>query len=136
MSKIFSSIFIIVAISLLFTNPTRAVLVEIINALPDNTNPLKLRCQSADNDLGYHTLLVNQNFSWSFHDAILGDTLYFCHFYWGEKERSMVVYDKVKMGRYCLNHKTDNCFWQVRADGFYFNNVLNDPNSWQRKVEW
>ena len=34
--------------------------VSIENALPDNTNPLTVHCQSKQDDLGYRTLAVNE----------------------------------------------------------------------------
>lgn len=52
-----------------------------------NTYPLFVHCQSKDDDLGYRTLLVGQQFDWKFHIQFFGRTLYFCHFWWQNKDK-------------------------------------------------
>ncbi|KAM7462264.1 hypothetical protein LguiA_030385 [Lonicera macranthoides] len=41
--------------------------IHIINGISNNSYPLKLRCQSKDNDLGNHDLQRNEEFYWKFH---------------------------------------------------------------------
>ncbi|KAG5523588.1 hypothetical protein RHGRI_035402 [Rhododendron griersonianum] len=68
-------------------------LVQIFSRVPDKPTPLNLRCQSKDDDIGYHTLHTGQDLHWSFNRNFWGTTLFFCHFYWGSKTRVFNVYD-------------------------------------------
>lgn len=112
------------------------VTIEIINSLPDNTDPLKVRCQSKDDDLGYHTLLKDQGFLFKFSPNFIGTTLYFCHFYWGNLDKSFDVYDSHRQC-YCEDCETDICYYRALADGFYFSLInYSDPSRWQRLYTW
>jgi len=108
--------------------------VHIVNGLPDNTNMLEFRCQSKDNDLGYHTLLVGEEYYWKFRENFFGKTLFFCHFYWQGKEKAFDVYNK---DTYCLG-PTPKCYWLAKADGFYFSSFNAVPISpdWIKKESW
>lgn len=87
--------------------------VHITNELPSNAHKLTLHCQSKDDDLGYHDLRVGQDFQWGFHRNMRGTTLFFCHFWWNNKQRAFAVYNSIiSEGRHS--------FWIVKADGFYF----------------
>ncbi|KAM7519421.1 hypothetical protein LguiB_018383 [Lonicera macranthoides] len=115
--------------------------VHIVNGLPDNTHSLIIRCQSKDDDLGYHTLLVGQEFFWHFHDNLWGTTLFFCHFWWqGIMDRSFDVYDYKHKNPPCANNKEEfqACYWLVKADGFYYSNHNAEFNSsdWQKLHPW
>ncbi|WMV48174.1 hypothetical protein MTR67_041559 [Solanum verrucosum] len=93
--------------------------VHVINKLPANTAQLELHCASKNDDLGYHYPAINEDFNWEFCEFII--TLYFCHFWWGSKDKSFDVYDDPS---YCVkNGKNPNllkcCKWEVRDDGFY-----------------
>lgn len=117
-------------------DPPDHVTVEIINSLPDNTNPLKVRCQSKDDDLGYHTLLKDQGYSFNFQPNFIGTTLYFCHFYWGNLDKSFDVYDFHRQC-YCEDCQTNICYYRALADGFYFSLInYSDPSKWQRLYTW
>ncbi|KAL7175052.1 hypothetical protein ACSBR2_028788 [Camellia fascicularis] len=59
--------------------------VHVISNVP---NPLRVRCQSKDNDFGMHTLNNGQDFFWRFRPR---HTLFFCHFYWGSKDKMFDV---------------------------------------------
>ena len=120
---------------------TQGVSVHIINGLPSNNNPLNFRCQSKDDDLGYHTLLVGEEYYWEFHlNFFIPNTLFFCHFYWQSKDKSFDVFDGLMKFPSC-NHPSLHdikCFWLVKADGFYFSEHRGDPNSpdWNKLVSW
>ena len=120
---------------------TKGKEVHIVNGLPDNTHSLVVRCQSKDDDFGYHTLLLGQEFSWKFHINIFGRTLYFCHFWLqGIKDRSFDVYDDWNEKPHCADNLNDikTCYWLVKDDGFYYSDYKADLNSsdWQKWLPW
>ncbi|KAL7213629.1 hypothetical protein ACSBR2_016208 [Camellia fascicularis] len=103
--------------------------VYIINNLSFNSNPLRVRCQSKDNDLGLRKLQTSQEFNWFFRDNFIGTTLFFCHFYWNTKNTSFGVYDG-RLDPYYSTALQDNyCCWSVRSDGFY---LSNDEMTWTK----
>ncbi|KAM7462271.1 hypothetical protein LguiA_030392 [Lonicera macranthoides] len=113
--------------------------VHIVNGLPDNTNLLEFRCQSKDDDLGYHTLLVGEEFYWKFRDNFFGRTLFFCHFYWQDKDKAFDVYNSHIYCQTLGNHGgTPKCYWLAKADGFYFSNYNAVPIStdWKKVESW
>lgn len=93
--------------------------VFIFNGLPNNNNPLQIRCQSKDDDLGYHNLLMDQNFNWHFRTNFWGTTKFWCHFWWLNKDQADDVFDSI-ISLLCYD-KT--CKWVVKEDGFYLNGI-------------
>ncbi|KAL3644959.1 hypothetical protein CASFOL_010139 [Castilleja foliolosa] len=93
--------------------------VNITNNLHSNNPPLKLRCKAKDDDLGYQTVLVNQQFSWRFCESFFGKTLYFCHLYWGQKQS---VFDAFR-GKFIHTSPSKNYF-SVRDNGIYYRNDM------------
>jgi len=83
---------------------------------------LNIHCQSKDNDLGLHLLHINQTFNWSFRTNLLGGTLFFCSFQWGNG--SLLHFDvyqqsrDIKFGRIChwYIHKDGPCRYEVKPD--------------------
>ncbi|OIT04436.1 hypothetical protein A4A49_65234, partial [Nicotiana attenuata] len=114
--------------------------VHIINKLPSRSSKLEIHCASKDNDLGYHNLTTNQDFNWSFCETFLNKTLFFCHFWWGLKEKKFDVFNDPYT---CVKGSGNpnvltNCKWEVRKDGFYleqYNNV-NDTYYMYHYLEW
>ncbi|KAG5524852.1 hypothetical protein RHGRI_031504 [Rhododendron griersonianum] len=51
---------------------------------------MTFRCQSKDDDMGTRTTKYREDFHWRFVPNVWGKTLYFCHFYWGSKQRVFV----------------------------------------------
>lgn len=104
-----------------------------------NAAPLKVHCQSKDNDLGYHILPFARDLDWSFRANFWATTRFYCHFWWGRKQRAFdVFYDG--WSEFCDAPKDsiDNrnyCFWVVRTDGFYFSNRLLN-STLERKYTW
>ncbi|KAI5683936.1 hypothetical protein M9H77_05164 [Catharanthus roseus] len=96
--------------------------IHIVNNLPNNSNPLTVHCQSKDNDIGYHTLRVNEEIQWHF--CTNTRTLFFCHFWWNNKE---AVFDVFKDNESCRilcqtsipGEDRQTCYWSVKEDGFY-----------------
>ncbi|KAL8461174.1 hypothetical protein ACS0TY_032596 [Phlomoides rotata] len=96
---------------------SRKFVVHVINNLPSNSE-MRIHCASGDDDLGYHTLPVGDDFNWSFCE-IPYTTLFFCHFWWDSdsKERAFEVYDSHIRANLCL--ESGECFWSARDDGIY-----------------
>ena len=128
--------------------------VDISNHLPVGSPPLTVRCQSGDDDLGYHELYPNQpSYTWAFRpDWWLGTTLFFCHFWWDGKDAVFDVYNEDWGTTYCARFKTvgpswspiteelsNTCYWQVMSDGIYLSRTI-DPfsseGSWVQTHKW
>ena len=95
-----------------------SVTVHIISEVPNTPSPLRFRCQSKDDDLGTHTLNTSQEFNWKFTPNIFGRTLFFCHFYWDDKDKSFDVFN-YKLSPLCSGGLHSDCYWVVKPDGFY-----------------
>ncbi|KZV57484.1 hypothetical protein F511_35209 [Dorcoceras hygrometricum] len=111
---------------------TDAFTIYVANKLPPNSGKLLIRCQSGNNDLGYHNLTTNQEFSWSFCTAVFGRTLFFCHFWWGAKE---VCFD-VFRDSWAQRCSGDQCYWAAQSDGIYLSGSKRhvwDGNSCHRR---
>lgn len=94
--------------------------VHIFSGVPnDKPTPLQVRCQSADDDIGLHTLYMGQELTWRFRPSFFKTTLYWCHFYWGAKQRSFAVYDPKIVSR-CPGAASRFCeyYWVARPTGF------------------
>ena len=109
--------------------------VHVANNLPQNSAPLTVRCQSKDTDIGYHTLNVSQEIQWHFCTTWFS-TLYFCHFWWNNREAVFDVYNLTYIKPKCHNHipgqGKNTCYWIVRDDGFY----LRDEFTFDRLNIW
>ncbi|CAN4093052.1 unnamed protein product [Withania somnifera] len=125
LNNMFFSFIFVLNLALVSAWPwTSTYYVFIHNALPE---PLTFRCQSKDDDLGYNVLNVNDEYSFHFRWRFFGGTLYFCHFYWNNKD---LVFDVINNGvaKHCGGMDGDigrdagvfECHWKVQEDGFYF----------------
>ncbi|XP_059310346.1 S-protein homolog 3-like [Lycium ferocissimum] len=117
---------------------TAGYTVHVIDDLSNNDVPLSLRCQSKDNDLGVKTLKVGDDFHFSFHWSIVGETRFYCHYYWGSKQQFFDVINRgisndCKRTDIVTNHY--DCFWKVHDDGFYFSSD-NSIGSYSKKYDW
>ncbi|KAM7466309.1 hypothetical protein LguiB_013871 [Lonicera macranthoides] len=88
--------------------------IHIVNGLPDNTYSLVFRCQSKDDDLGEHQLLVGQEYYWKFHVNFFKTTLFFCHFYWGDQDNVFDVFRASTPFPDCspAADDTPRCYWK------------------------
>lgn len=115
---------------------------HIVNGFPNNSNPLTCHCQSKDTDFGYHFLLVDEEFKWKFHANLIGKTLYFCHFYWGNLDKSVDVFNDNKRFPICDDDnyfRVGKCYWLVTDDGFYsckYKCRSNHPADWNVVYYW
>lgn len=90
--------------------------VYVVNNLPPNTPPLFLHCASKDDDLGNHTLPINQHFRFAFCKNAFA-TLFFCRFRWNGKDKALNVYDSSWKYNRC---QYDVCYYALKSDGVYF----------------
>ncbi|KAK6135528.1 hypothetical protein DH2020_030742 [Rehmannia glutinosa] len=104
--------------------------VRVANNLPPYTEPIYLHCASGDDDLGRHKLERNQEFHWSFCERVIG-TLFFCHLWWGSKEKAFDAFSGKWKGR-C---DSGTCSWIAKSDGIYFAKD-SSKNSLAKMFNW
>ncbi|KAI3811809.1 hypothetical protein L1987_21541 [Smallanthus sonchifolius] len=111
--------------------------VFVYNGIKD---PITVHVQSGDDDLGNHTLALNDNENWSFCEGATFKTLFYAHFYWNSKTILFDVFDDDTSEKYCAKwkfRKERRCFWLVREDGFYLGAQLNPfPEGWTKLHDW
>lgn len=109
----------------------------IINALPKNSKPLTLHCQSHDNDLGNKTLNTNEEFYFTFRRLFVGETLFFCHFWWNSKQKIFDVYNH-DIADSCgdVSRNRYECYWRVQMDGFYLGAHRDPVAAYWKKYVW
>ncbi|KAK4477132.1 hypothetical protein RD792_016343 [Penstemon davidsonii] len=114
-----------------FFGPLYHYRVHLVNSLAPNTKPsiVTVHCASGNDDLGNHTLALNQEFSFDF-CSIPFKTLFFCHFWWGNKNKAFDAFDDK---RPCGER---NCYWFAKNDGIWLSEH-SDPNWALRKLfDW
>ncbi|KAF5733659.1 hypothetical protein HS088_TW16G00099 [Tripterygium wilfordii] len=107
--------------------------VQIYNELGPGVK-LTLHCQSADDDLGWHTISAGQIYGFSFGERIIGKTLFWCRFQWNGLCRYFDVY---KSGRDRCLYCSDKCYcyWYIRPNGPYWHYKL--PFGWnETRFDW
>ncbi|CAN4095886.1 unnamed protein product [Withania somnifera] len=107
--------------------------VHVVDGLPNNDIPIKFHCASKDDDLGWHYPKVGDDFYFHFLPSIFGNTLYFCHFWWGYKQAAFDVYTN-SLGANCSNgYPINYCIWKFQEDGFYMGPQLDQL---KKKHDW
>lgn len=104
--------------------------IHVVNNLPPKSAPLTVHCASGDNDLGTHTLSVNQAFTWGFCESFVSQTLFFCHLWWGSKDIAFNVFTP-ELSKRCDEH----CYWAAKSDGIYFSGSY-PPGKLEKKYDW
>lgn len=134
------SFFVLILLSFNFVNPSNACSVfvkgYVVHINSEITDNVTLRCQSKDDDLGYHVLSSsNPEYDWSFCQSFSGSTLFFCHFWWQKSEQVFDVFNITMMTWCDEGHLEGNtCNWEIKDDGFYFFDVHNKV--WARQYSW
>lgn len=85
-------------------------------------DPIIVRVQSKNDDLGNRTLPFNGSRDWRFCSNIGDKTHFYAHFYWKSRTAFFDVFTVPMAERYCSNgipFKVQRCHWLVREDGFY-----------------
>lgn len=96
--------------------------IHIYNDLPDK---LSYHCASKDDDFGLQVLNPGQVFTWRFRTNFSRSTLYFCHFFWGSKQKKFDVFQ----GSWDKDGYYHTYSYTVNTDGFYLSNDPNDRNA-------
>ena len=118
-----------------YTTPLTKWTVTITNQLSPG-QILFLRCKSRDDDLGAQTLHVDQSFSWKFKVNLLSTTLFWCNLRTSSnKHVSMEVFwpEKHEWLGYRCNYQY--CYWDVRDDGIYLDNLPKNVDEFVRGWE-
>lgn len=123
----------VILLSLMLLHPTHTSAclfyerhIHVVSNLPQNSpHVLKLRCASRDKELGVHYLQPNQEFQFGFCVNPFA-TLYFCHLWWGQKEKAFNVYS-VDTKKWCNGLLKLHCTWLVWKDGIYFLRKVPNP---------
>ena len=112
--------------------------VHIINDLPSNTGapnsslPLHLHCASDDDDLGYHYLLTQRDFHWSFCMNIWGTTRFICELWWDITIAKSFVAFNFDIGLEC----NTTCNWIAKHDGLYFTGNQDPAQGLVKRYYW
>ncbi|KAL7109388.1 hypothetical protein ACP275_06G172500 [Erythranthe tilingii] len=98
---------------------SRRVYISIVNSLPPKTAPLTVHCKSKDDDLGNHTLTVNQDFHFDFCLKPFS-TLFTCNLAWGNFVSSFQVYNAKWLflpcdGKHCVYEAKESAIYS--SDG-------------------
>lgn len=118
-----------------FINEANCVKVNIENRLPEGSPPLKVWCESHDDNLGTHTLTYGQRFDFSFGESIFKKTKFWCTFYWKDKKKVVdVFYSGWNKGDKC---KPVDCNWTAWDDGIYYSGQGTVPKgATTKKYDW
>jgi hypothetical protein len=109
----------------------RKVTVTIINGAAPDPSPtdITVHCKSKDDDLGFHTLMHEQSYMFSFRPRFPRGTLFFCSFTW--KESPLLHYLDI------YSFKRDdcrNCSWRInKAGGCKY---LKETGSFSSCIAW
>ncbi|KAK9676828.1 hypothetical protein RND81_11G104200 [Saponaria officinalis] len=91
--------------------------ITVSNGLKPGQAPVVVHCKSKNNDLGSKPLnRPGDIYAWHFTVNYFASTLYFCHFYWNDKDISFDTFN-FGIGLKCEN--SGKVYWDVREDGFY-----------------
>ncbi|PRQ36892.1 putative plant self-incompatibility S1 [Rosa chinensis] len=106
--------------------------VHVVNGFSRNDEPLIVHCKSKNDDLGDHTLWINQEFRWYFGLNFWFTTLFYCNFKWDSQEKHIDVFNTPDESPLeCMEN--EECFWKVTEDGFF---VSVDNINWVKKLNW
>ncbi|KAL7148267.1 hypothetical protein ABFS83_06G166500 [Erythranthe nasuta] len=105
--------------------------VHVANNLPPNTDRLVVHCASKDDELGYHNLTTKQDFHFHFCKKPKA-TLFFCHLWWGNKNKAFDVFNARWDPDICVDH---TCYWEAQGDGIYFSGTW-PPGELGKAYNW
>ncbi|KAL9677236.1 hypothetical protein QQ045_005464 [Rhodiola kirilowii] len=104
------------SIELAAHKPRPRIYIRITNGL-GNGKHLTLRCKSADDDLGYHSLIFGQSYGFDFRPNLLSTTLFYCSFSWDGVTKYFTVYDAGRDHGYGLSdYCTKHCNWNIEQN--------------------
>ena len=104
--------------------------------------PFIVHVKSRDDDLGEHTLGVNENENWHFCENIWGTTLFWADLYCNDNRNgTWHVWDHstgLKYGSGGLDYGQRILVWLVKEDGIYVGNSLPPfpVDGWTKLFHW
>ena len=116
--------FIIIAIAF-EKHDNHLAVVHVINALPNNSEPMRIQCTSprTDTNLGEYTLYVGDDYQWN----VTHKSLHYCEALWERRFASWHAFQP----RRDVSHGT--VYWLVKHNGFF---LSWNNSSWVRKESW
>lgn len=105
-------------------NDDQVTQVHVMNALPKDSAPLEIRCNSADANLDAKQLKSGDDYSWRVEEET---ATYFCEAFWGNKFASWHAFEPPRDA----NQK--RVFWLIKEKGFFLG---YDNCSWVEKSTW
>lgn len=105
-------------------NDDQVTQVHVMNALPKDSAPLEIRCNSADANLDAKQLKSGYDYSWRVEEET---ATYFCEAFWGNKFASWHAFETPRDA----NQK--RVFWLIKENGFFLG---YDNSSWVEKSTW
>ena len=114
---------------------TDRIHVYVKNNLPPNPHSLEAHCASGDDDLGHHKIGRNGDYHFTFCTSFWDNTLFFCHFWWYNKDQALVVYKtrNLKDDNRCHNNP---CYYEARGDGVYYANSIGPKQNLTKLYNW
>lgn len=107
------------------------VTVHVFDGLPGNSSPLNVHCKSGDDDLGIHTIVGGQDYSFDFCESFFQNTLFTCNLRWGVLKTGFQAFNS----EHPKDCRSGTCVWVAYADGIYFGDgdasYLNKKYNWQ-----
>ncbi|XP_031374049.1 self-incompatibility protein S1-like [Punica granatum] len=114
----YASSFILVSLFLLWNQGTVCVKADSVTVRiePDypGSSSFGIHCESADDDLGGHTIAQGSFYSFDFSPNVWGTTLFHCALDWQGRGVSFAIYDEK---RDLISRCDKLCLWKVRPDG-------------------
>ncbi|KAL7109377.1 hypothetical protein ACP275_06G171600 [Erythranthe tilingii] len=105
--------------------------VHVVNNLPPNTDQLVVHCASKNDELGYYNLTTKHDFHFHFCKKPKA-TLFFCHLWWGNKNKAFEVFNARWDPDICVDH---TCYWEAQGDGIYFSGTW-PPGDLAKAYNW
>ncbi|PWA71191.1 plant self-incompatibility protein S1 family [Artemisia annua] len=139
MKRLFFIVFILLVLSCFNSSNACSIFVTEFTVYIKSTivgEDVTLRCQSKDDDFGYHVLNSSKvDYDWSFCQNFWGSTLYFCHFWRPNYEQVFDVFNNTIV-KHCIQGTFDDniCSYEVRDDGFYL--FKQDNYVWVKWFDW
>ncbi|KZV21775.1 hypothetical protein F511_02933 [Dorcoceras hygrometricum] len=107
--------------------------IYVSNRLPwRDPNPLSAHCASKGWEVFNSTLASNHIIKWTFCNNFMGKSMFFCHFFWGQRDASFEVFNGNTAKKLCYGSV---CYWEVRRDGMYLSGSY-PPADFKKMQDW
>ncbi|TXG72693.1 hypothetical protein EZV62_001272 [Acer yangbiense] len=112
--------------------------VRITDGFDNNDDPLVIHCWSHDDDLGVHTLWMNNDWHWEFGNKFMGRTHFVCNMKHGTKEKTVDVYDTYNNDLKCercgyVNFANER-LWKLTVSTR--TEIEEEASKWRLRQQW